>query len=98
MFQISKICVEVIDYGFSLYAINHDVYKILIDSVELVQTIGLGSHDIGVLPPKRIVRLYNYSFDKFPTEIYRDTNNYQPVEVDKYLIFENIQELSASSN
>jgi|SRR5579872_5125876 len=92
-----KTCIEIIDFGSSTYTINHDVYGLYIHPIYLTQTIGYGSHSLGMLPPERVVRLYKYPFDKFPEEIYRDTNNPQPVEVDKYLIFENIQELSPNS-
>lgn len=89
-----KTCIEIIDYEFSLYTINHDVYGIDIPPLNLTQTIGYGSHDVGALPPERVIRLYNYPFDKFPSDIYRDANNLKPVEIDKYLIFENIHKLS----
>jgi hypothetical protein len=92
-----KTCTEIIDLGSSTYTINHDVYGLYIHPIYLTQTIGYGSHDLGMLPPERVVRLYKYPFDKFPIEIYRDTNNPQPVKVDKYLIFENIQELPPNS-
>ena len=70
----SKKCVEYIDYGFSLYTINHDVYKITIDKLELTQTIGKGHHDVGALPDRLYIRLYNYPYEKFPSKINRDEN------------------------
>jgi len=89
---MSKICIETIDLGFSLYIITHNVYQVTIPSDkdhQLTQTIGFGVHDLGVLPKTRTIRIYNYPYDKFPSEITRDANNPVPQFIDQFLIFEN---------
>src|SRR5271165_6003807 len=79
-------CSEYIDYGFSLYTINHTVYPL---GAEVI-TIGIGSSDIGTLPTQLYIRVYNYNFIKFPTEIYRNANGNFSNLMDQYLVFENI--------
>jgi hypothetical protein len=58
---------------------------------EIVQTIGIGVHDVSVLPTQLYTRLYDCKFDIFPTEIDRDANGNMSNPIDKFIIFENIQ-------
>lgn len=86
-----KICIETINLGFSIFTIYHNVYKVN-DSYgrTLIQTIGHGRHDIGMLPSTLVVRLYDYPFYLFPRHIYRDANNPIPNPIDDFLLFEQI--------
>jgi hypothetical protein len=90
---MEKTCVEYIDLGFSIYTIQHKVFSINLNGFNFTQTIGIGTHDIGVLPKEYIVRIYNYPFNDFPIEIDRDANNPIPNKIDPFLLFENRQNM-----
>ena len=81
-----KNCTEVIDLGFSSYTIHHTVYDIPFHSTTM--TIGRGAHDLSILPVKNYLRLYNYSYDLFPTRLNRDANDPRALPIDAYLITE----------
>lgn len=94
-----KKCVEYIDYGFSLYVITHNVFQVFVPAdlatnatTEIVQTIGIGIHDVGALPTLLYIRLYNCKFDDFPIVIERDANGVFDNPIDKYLIFEHTKQ------
>ena len=78
-----KFCVEMINYGFSTYYIDHTVFEV----ADTVQTIGHGYHDVGALGNKSVIRRYNLRYDLFPASIYRDANNVSSSPVDEYLLF-----------
>ena len=81
-----KNCTEIINLGYSSYIIHHTVYDIPFPST--IMTIGHGMHDLGILPVKNYLRLYNYSYDLFPMQLNRDANNPRVLPIDAYLIAE----------